>query len=64
MICPKCSSEDVETVKYLNVKCILCHRCGYDERNDLETTPEQRTSQKEKGRFSPYKTGGKARTRK
>ncbi|NQV09342.1 hypothetical protein HQ529_05825 [Candidatus Woesearchaeota archaeon] len=61
--CPQCGSNDIEELEYLSVKAILCHRCGYDERNELETTPDQRTSQKEKGRFTPYKTGGKNRTK-
>lgn len=64
MKCPKCSSEDVEIIDYLGVKCRVCNKCGYDETSEYETFPQGRSSQKAKGRYSPYKTGGGHRTRK
>jgi len=60
--CPKCNSDKVKLVDYLGVKCIVCKKCGYDETKQLEVYPEEKTSQKEKGRHSPYKTGGHNRT--
>lgn len=62
MMCPKCNSENVKIVEYLGTKCIVCKECGYDEREDLEQVPEQRSSQKAKGQYSPYKKGGSKRT--
>lgn len=59
--CPKCGSEKVKTVNYEGVSCIICLECGYDETMEMDTWPESRSSQKEKGRYSPYKAGGKAR---
>jgi len=59
--CPKCKSKKIKLVDYTGIKCILCKDCGYDEREIYEETPEERTSQKEKGRYTPYKKGGKYR---
>ena len=42
---------------------IVCSACGFDGRNELDLFPEEKGSQKAKGRYSPYKTGGKARTK-
>ena len=64
MKCPKCSSKDVEIIDYLGMKCIVCAKCGYDESADYDVFPDGRSSQKAKGRYSPYKTGGGHRTRK
>ena len=61
--CPRCLSENLKEVEYLGMKCILCNDCGYDERNELDVFPEEKTSQKEKGRYNPYKTGGKNRSK-
>lgn len=61
-VCPKCNSENIKVVDYLGIKCLVCNNCGFDERYYYEIYPEQRTSQKEKGRFNPYKAGGKRRT--
>ena len=62
--CPRCKSPDVELIQYLNMKAIVCKHCGFDERQEYEYFDEGRSSQKEKGRFSPYKTGGSKRTMK
>ena len=61
-VCPQCGSENIKIVNYMNIKCRVCSNCGFDERNLYEVYPDERTSQKEKGKFSPYKTGGKRRT--
>jgi Zn ribbon nucleic-acid-binding protein len=62
--CPQCQSDDVKIVKYLNIEALICKSCGYDERDSYEMYPEGRNSQKEKGRFSPYKAGGSKRSMK
>ncbi len=60
--CPQCgSSKVIEHKNY--IKFITCNNCGYNELEE-DTNLGQRTSQREKGRFSPYKTGGKGRVRK
>tara|TARA_Y100000310_G_scaffold151291_1_gene150868 strand:+ start:6569 stop:6784 length:216 start_codon:yes stop_codon:yes gene_type:complete len=57
-VCPRCGSDKINLVAYLNIKCVVCNNCGFDERNNYEVYPEDKVSQKEKGRFSPYKAGG------
>jgi len=56
MRCPKCSSTDVKIINYLGAKVKVCNKCGYDERDVLEQYPEDRTSQKAKGRYNMYKS--------
>ncbi len=56
--CPKCKSSNIKIIDYLEVKCIICNNCGFDEGKEYEVYPEEKTSQKEKGRFTPYKAGG------
>ena len=63
-ICPKCKSNNIKIVDYLGTKCIICKACNYDATNQYDVYPEQKTSQKEKGRHTPYKTGGHKRSRK
>jgi Zn ribbon nucleic-acid-binding protein len=63
-LCPKCKSSKIKLVDYQQIKCIVCDNCGYDEREIYEETPEERTSQKAKGEYTPYKTGGKNRSSK
>lgn len=62
--CPKCESNNIKLIQYLGVNCIMCKNCGYDESKQYEVFPEDKVSQKEKGRYSPYKAGGFKRTRK
>ena len=64
MKCPKCNSSKVKTVEYLGVKCIKCDNCGYNESQQYEVYPEEKTSQKAKGRYTPYKAGGSRRAKK
>ncbi|MBI2564639.1 hypothetical protein HYV79_01470 [Candidatus Woesearchaeota archaeon] len=56
--CPNCGSHNVKEVAYRDVSCIVCIKCGYDERNEYELTENQKQSTKAKARYSPYKTGG------
>jgi len=46
-----------------DIEFLTCKSCGYDELVE-ETFVGERTSQKEKARYTLYKTGGKGRTRK
>lgn len=62
--CPKCGSKDIKFYNYLNIKTIKCSKCGFDESSAYEVYPEQKTSQKAKGKYNVYKTGGSRRTRK
>ena len=60
--CPKCGSIDVKVVKYLEITIIKCNSCGFDESLQYDVYPEQKTSQKAKGNYAVYKTGGSRRT--
>ena len=62
--CPKCGSESIKLVNYLGIKTMKCGSCGFDESSAYEVYPEQKTSQKAKGRYNAYKAGGIQRTRK
>ncbi len=62
--CPQCLSTDIKRVKYMEFDALICRKCGYDERQEYEMHSQERSSQKEKGRFSPYKSGGAKRTMK
>lgn len=56
--CPKCGSKETKTESYMDINVLICQNCGYDESTIYELYPEQKTSQKAKGQFTPYKTGG------
>lgn len=62
--CPKCGSKDTKLVDYLGAKTVKCNSCGFDESSIYEVYPEQKTSQKAKGKYNVYKTGGSQRTRR
>ena len=62
--CPKCKSSNVKIINYMGVKCVKCNNCGFDESKQYEVYPEEKTSQKEKSRFTPYKVGGFGRDKK
>jgi len=61
--CPKCDSTNIEVTEHNDLDFIKCKHCGFDEKM-YEVTPSQRETQREKTRYSPYKTGGGKRTRK
>ena len=61
--CSKCGSTKVQTYKYITVTCIRCLMCGHDTCAELDIFPTPRSSQKAKGSFTPYKAGGKSRTK-
>lgn len=62
--CHKCGSYNIEPYLYHSVEVIKCNECGFDEGSVYDVVPEQKTSQKAKGRYNVYKTGGSQRTRK
>jgi len=62
--CPQCHSENIKKVDHMGISCTVCNNCGYDEKNLYEVYPEQKTNQKEKGRYTPYKAGGRRRAEK
>lgn len=61
--CPKCDSTRIHSENYMDIDVLVCDTCGYDESSLYDIYPEQKTSQKAKGQFTPYKTGGGKRTR-
>ncbi len=61
--CPKCGSKNIYLERYLGTDCLVCETCDYDQRDDLDATPEEKSG-KGKESYTPYKTGGAARTRK
>jgi len=63
-ICPKCSSKNISVVEYQDIMCMVCKKCGYDERDLYDLVPEERASQKAKGEHSLYKAGGAQRIQK
>ena len=60
--CPKCGSDQIEV--YDDLAFIKCKKCGYDELASEPLPYDVRKSQREKAKYSPYKTGGKLRTHK
>ena len=62
--CPQCNSNNIKKINYLGVNCIVCKDCGFDETKQYEVYPDEKVSQKAKGRYTPYKAGGFKRTKK
>jgi DNA-directed RNA polymerase subunit M/transcription elongation factor TFIIS len=62
--CPKCGSTQTKKEAYIEIDVLICKACGYDESSLYEIYPQQKTSQKAKGQFSPYKAGGGKRTQR
>jgi predicted nucleic-acid-binding Zn-ribbon protein len=60
--CPKCGSEEIEM--YDDLAFIKCTKCGYDELGTADFPYGVKKSQKEKGRYSPFKAGGSRRSKK
>jgi Zn ribbon nucleic-acid-binding protein len=60
--CPKCKSSNIKVEESDGISFVTCNVCDYDELEEFY--PEVRKSQREKAKFSPYKTGGKGRSRK
>ena len=62
-LCPNCKSDDVKIISYIGIKCVVCNNCGFDESRQYDVYPEEKKSQKEKGKYTPYKAGGFKRTK-
>ncbi|MBI2655083.1 hypothetical protein HYX06_01525 [Candidatus Woesearchaeota archaeon] len=62
--CPKCGSFNVEPYMYQSAEVIKCNDCDFDEGAEFEQYSAEKTSQKAKGEYTPYKTSGSQRTRK
>ncbi|MEE9525963.1 MAG: hypothetical protein V3V78_05145 [Candidatus Woesearchaeota archaeon] len=60
--CAKCGSTKIKMVEFMGSKMYFCSECGYDERDEASMVPEDRNTQREKTRHSPYKAGGGKRT--
>jgi transcription initiation factor TFIIIB Brf1 subunit/transcription initiation factor TFIIB len=60
-LCPICSSNNVVVERYQGTMCIVCQDCGYDEKEDLDTSATFKTNQKAKSENNPYKTGRKSK---
>ena len=61
--CPKCNSKDVEIVDEV-MQFVKCKKCGFNELEGFDESPEERNNQREKTQFNPYKTGGARRGKK
>jgi len=62
-ICPKCGSHVVISLEHEGVTYLQCRICHYDELEE-DLADQGRSSQREKGKYTPYKIGGKGRVRK
>ena len=62
--CPKCGSKDIRIQSYMGIKILKCSNCGFDESMLYDLYPEEKKSQKAKGKYTVYKTGGSQRTRR
>jgi len=62
--CPQCKTDNIKFVEYMGVQCLVCNQCGYDERETYDVHPGERQTQREKTKFTPYRTGGGKRTLK
>ena len=62
--CTKFGSKNTKLVIYLGITTIKCSKCGFDESKVYEVYPEEKKSQKAKGRYAVYKMGGSLRARK
>ena len=61
--CPKCASGKIKIIDYMDIKCVICKNCGFDESKQYDVYPEGKKSQKAKGNYTPYKMGGFGRTK-
>jgi Zn ribbon nucleic-acid-binding protein len=54
--CPKCGSEDVKVTDE-EIGFIKCRKCGFDELKE-DMNFDERNTQREKTRYSPYRQVG------
>ena len=63
--CPVCGSRKIELKEEEGLVFVVCHACHFDEAEGYdEAYPGERSTQKGKTRYTPYKRGGGYRTRK
>lgn len=61
--CPVCKSTNVSVEIIEDLEFIKCNECGFDEAEEYEVYPEEKSGQKGKSSYTPYKRGGGARSR-
>ena len=61
--CPICKSIKIKLEVIGDLEFIKCESCGFDESQDYEVYPEEKSGQKGKSGFTPYKRGGGSRSR-
>ena len=61
--CPVCKSTDIKIEIIDDLEFIKCNKCNFNEANDYEVYPEEKSGQKGKAGFTPYKRGGGSRSR-
>ena len=54
--CPNCGSKRINVIKYRGQDVIMCGDCGFDGTDELDMSEEYRNTQREKRRYSPYKS--------
>jgi len=62
--CPQCASNKIKIINYMDLKCVVCKNCGFDESKKYDVFPEEKKSQKAKAAYTPYKAGGFGRVKK
>lgn len=63
-VCPVCKSPDTEIKEVDGFEFLTCKKCGYDEADEYDIYPEERSAQKGKSGYTPYKRGGAQRSAK
>lgn len=63
-ICPVCKSTETEVIEEEGFEFLVCKKCKYDEREEFDVYPGERSTQKGKSGFTPYKRGGAQRSAK
>ena len=60
--CPVCGSSDIKINEDDGFTFISCNKCKYDEAEDYDVYPEEKSGQKGKSGYTPYKRGGGRRS--
>jgi len=56
-VCPECNSHNVRVFSHMELLCIICNKCGYDEREIYDRLPVQRLSYKPNFRSNKERFG-------
>ncbi len=62
--CPACGSSDIKVIEEEGFNFIVCSKCKYNEAEDYDVYPEERSAQKGKSGYTPYQRGGGRRSAK